>query len=169
MDVLQVLKEGHEKVRSLYAQTESSLQSKDLKAVFDELFSSVKEQIYLEKGYLYPEIEGLFSEAEAFVNAGLHRQKALEKSFSSLSESLCSPVSEENAGSVSKKVAELSGKLMTHLDQTDQVLFPKIRQLISTPDREDLGQQFMELRAELRKRVAASEDLSPPQKQKKRA
>ena len=57
------------------------------------------------------------------------------------------PVAEQDG--YDKRLVELKDAFLKHFDQEERVLMPKLRSLMRTEDREDLGQVFIDAKAEL--------------------
>jgi hypothetical protein len=80
----------------------------------------------------------------------------MAKLVASISKTLAKPVSEH--GGLPGKIEELSVQLAKHIELQEQSLMPKIRQLISTQEREDLGQVLIDMKAD----AVSGIDISVP-------
>ena len=103
--------------------------------------------LVLEKDYLYPEIAGLFGGSEALVAGSLANATMIGKRLKSLMKMVSKTVAEQE--SYPKRLSELHESVLSHLEQAEQALMPKMRLMIRTEDREDLGQVFIDVKAEL--------------------
>lgn len=147
MDVLHFIKSSHDALRETVLRLEGESGVKARRLVCDELVRDLQAHVTLEKDYLYPEIGGLFPGSEALVATGLAEGALLSKRAKTLQKLLQKPVSEQDG--YDKRLTELKDALQRHCDQQEQNLLPKLRSAIPTQDREDLGQVFLEAKAEL--------------------
>jgi hemerythrin superfamily protein len=113
----------------------------------DDLARLVQAYLDLEKDYLYPEIGDLFAGVDTLVRAGEANGAAIGRRMKNLVKLLAKPVNEQEGWE--KRLAELRESLVEHFDSEEQVLMPKMRLMIRTEDREDLGQVFLDARDEL--------------------
>ncbi len=150
MDVLQVIKEDHDAIRRSIDELLTASKVTDRRKVFATLQKSVSDRLVLEERYLYPEIHGLFAEADVFTTLAAGNHKIIRRHLSGLNQLLSKPVAAVSAASLTKKISELKDLAERHLETVERVLMPKMRQLIPTVDREDLGQAFIDIKAELR-------------------
>lgn len=147
MDVLQFLKISHDHIREDLGRFLKADGIKSRRAVFDSLVSEITVRLLLEKDYLYPELTGLFPEADVIVTTGLANGSVLSKKLKIL-EKLLSKTIKEQAG-IEKKIEEFASLLEAHFNQQEQHLMHKLRQTMRTDDREELGQVFEDVSKEL--------------------
>lgn len=147
MDVLHFIKSYHDEVRQVLDSVESADGLKARRQCLDDLARLVQAYLDLEKDYLYPEIGDLFAGVDTLVRAGEANGAAIGRRVKSLVKLLAKPVNEQEGWE--KRLAELRASLVEHFDSEEQVLMPKMRLMIRTEDREDLGQVFLDARDEL--------------------
>lgn len=147
MDVLHFLKSHHDSVRRGLISLSDADGVKARRAAFDELARDVQVHLSLEKDYLYPEISGLFSGAEALVTAGLASGVVIGRRLKVIAKLVAKTSAEQ--GEFPKRLAELREAVLKHLEQEEQSLMPKMRSMIRTEEREDLGQVFMDVKADV--------------------
>lgn len=145
MDVLQWIKEDHQHLRRIVKELESTPSIPARRKLLDELQKDISRHLYLESEYLYPEISDLYSGAAGFVKSSSGTHRVIKKSLTELQQLT---VQKPQAGKqvVDEKLAKLSALIEAHLVDEESQLMPKIRELIPTQDREDLGQVFIDLR-----------------------
>ena len=143
MDVLQVIKEEHESIRGLLDQAEKNSSIAAQKQIISELLEKAQHHLQLEGDYLYPEIAGLFNEAPNFIKNWSDNHKNIKKKIKDIEKML---QTKTDSNTIKKKIAPLATDLASHLRDEESLLMPKLRQLISTQDREDLGQVFLDYR-----------------------
>lgn len=147
MDVLHFIKSYHDEVKQVLDSVESADGLKARRQRLDDLARLVQAYLDLEKDYLYPEIGDLFAGVDTLVRAGEANGAAIGRRVKSLVKLLAKPVNEQEGWE--KRLAELRASLVEHFDGEEQVLMPKMRLMIRTEDREDLGQVFLDARDEL--------------------
>jgi hypothetical protein len=147
MDVLHFIKSYHDEVRQVLDSVESADGPKARRQRLDDLARLVQAYLDLEKDYLYPEIGDLFAGVDTLVRAGEANGAAIGRRMKNLVKLLAKPVNEQEGWE--KRLAELRESLIEHFDSEEQVLMPKMRLMIRTEDREDLGQVFLDARDEL--------------------
>jgi hypothetical protein len=153
MDILSILKAEHDQIRTELNKLESSDGVKARRTLIESLARDIQVHLTLEKDYLYPEIAGLFPGAETLVDIGQANGSAISRRLKLLVKMAAKPLAEQ-AG-YDKKEAELKDSLLRHFDFEEQNLMPKVRGLIRTEEREDIGQLFLDVRDEVRKGVEA--------------
>ena len=146
MDILQFLKSRHDAIRGACGQLESTVGGQPRRREFDNLTSVLEAYMGLERDYLYPEIGGLFPGSDSLVVIGSANAAIIDKRLKALAK-LWSKGGEEQAGFGVQLVA-LKGALLKHFEQEEQILMPKMRAVMRTEDREDLGQVFADLESE---------------------
>ena len=146
MDVLQLIKEDHDNIRRLIAALDTAGKVAR-KTLANSLSRDIQIHLHLEREYLYPEVSGLFPEGEVMVRLSLANHGEILKILKNV---------ETAAGkspSVQKNFAtyldSLKAKVEGHFKMEEDNFMPKIRHLISTEDREDLGQVFIEVKDEM--------------------
>lgn len=148
MDVLQFLKLSHDQIREDLGRFLKADGIKSRRTVFEPLVSEISIRLLLERDYLYPELTGLFPEADVVVTTGLANGSALSKRLKILEKLLSKTIKEQNG--IEKKIEEFACLLEGHFNQQEQHLMHKLRQTMRTDDREELGQVFEDVSKELK-------------------
>lgn len=144
MDVLQVIKTEHEDLRALLKQLSDLDSVVEKRKVFERLNTELDRHMVLEEHYLYPEISELFQGADSFVDVSLARHKILRKHIKQLSECLTQPVAKQK--NLNELIEKFNSEASSHLTHEEDAIMPKLRRLIPTQDREDLGVVFLDAR-----------------------
>jgi hemerythrin superfamily protein len=152
MDVLHVIKAGHDAIKAELGQLESADGVKSRRQAFESFSKAVQVHMVLEKDFLYPEISGLFPGSDALVDIALAQSIALAKKLKALSKITLGPGSEQSG--YAKRVAEIKEAVLAHLGSEEAQLLPRMRDLIPTQDREDLGDVFQDALNEIRRNHA---------------
>lgn len=147
MDVLHFLKTQHDLLRDGLTRVEGADGIKARRMHLEEMTRMLNVHLVIEKDYLYPELVDLFPGSDALVTAGLASGSTIGRRLKTLVKLAAKPVAEQEG--YGKRLVELKESLLKHFDQEEQILMPKIRSLIRTEDREDLGQVFLDAKAEL--------------------
>jgi hypothetical protein len=166
VDVLQFIKTSHDEIREDLGRFLKSDGIKARRSSFESLSGVITTLMLLEKDYLYPELPGLFPEAELIVSTGLANGSLISKKLKLIEKSLAKAVKEQVG--IEKKIEEFSELLETHFSQQEQSLMPRLRQTMRTDDREELGQVFEDVRNDMRSGTL-SLDVKPGTTLRKRA
>ncbi len=148
MDVLQFIKTSHDQIREDLGLFLKSDGIKARRSSFESLSGVIATLMVLERDYLYPELPGLFPEAELVVATGLANGSLISKKLKFLEKSLAKAVKEQVG--IEKKIEEFSDLLETHFSQQEQSLMHRLRQNMRTEDREELGQVFEDVRDDMK-------------------
>lgn len=164
MDCLHFIKTQHDALRTALAELMATDGIKVRRTLVDDLARDVQVYLALENEYLYPEIAGLFPGADVLAAAGTANSQALSRRIKALKALAAKSATEQET--YPKRLKEFEESLLKHFEQEEQILMPKMRAMIRTEDREDLGQVFLEVQSE----VLASLSLeAPATKGRKRA
>jgi hypothetical protein len=147
MDVLHFLKTQHDLLRTALARVEQDDGVKARRLHIDGLARELATQLVIEKDYLYPELIGLFPGSDTVVANGLASGALINRRIKVLVKLIAKTAAEQDG--YDKRLAELKDSLLKHCEQQEQILMPKLRSLIRTEDREDLGQVFVEAKQDL--------------------
>lgn len=155
MDVIQILKEDHSVLLSQVQALASIQTKKDLIEQFPPFFEVLAARLDLEKNYLYPEIDGIFSEADVL--------KAAEKrngQMKRLLDKLRKEIAEKkfDLATLRPELLKLEKQLELHFGNEDSIILPKMRRQIATEDREELGYVFEDARVQARAKLLKTKD-----------
>ena len=146
MDVLHFLRSDHETIKRAFACLDSTSQVPQINSALEDVAAAVELHLGLEKDYLYPEISGSFNGVDALVAAGLANASVIEKKLKavlSLAEQ-----AEAVSGPLAQAISEFKLQTMSHFEQEERLLLPKLRDFVRTEDREDLGQILQDVQEE---------------------
>ena len=167
MDVLHFLKSHHDQVRAGFALLEAAEGVKARRTLLEALARDVQVHVALEKDYLYPELADLFPGSDVLTDTGLASGVVIGKRLKTLVKLAAKTAAEQE--SFGKRLGELKEAVYKHFEQEEQQLMPKMRAHIRTEDREDLGQLFMDVKAEVLDSLSAPEPAAPAPRGRKRA
>lgn len=147
MDVLQLVKNQHGRIRALCESLQNAEAVTEKRKIFGQLSALTTVHLRLEADYLFPEVTAVEPSSAKFVEDSLLRHKHLVNDLKSLEKK----VNKRPQGSkeaLAKSINMLSTDLKTHLVVVEDEMLPRIRQSISTQEREDLGEVLMDVLTE---------------------
>jgi len=167
MDVLHFIKSHHDSLREGLARLTAAEGVKARRIALEELSRDLQVHLALEKDYLYPEIGDLFPGGDVLVVAGQASVLVISKRLKTLQKLAVKPAGEQEGWT--KRLVELAEAMQRHFEQEEQTLMPKMRLLIRTEDREDLGQLFLDVQTEVLTALEGETVPQGPGKGRKRA
>ncbi len=136
MDALELLKEDHQKVRELFEQAEETEDQNEKTKIFSEIQTELETHARIEETVFYPAMQK-HEELKDIVLESIeeHRQiKTLLKEIDNLK-----PDSEK----FEPKLMVLMENVEHHAEEEEEgKMFPKVRQVCSQEDLEELGQEL---------------------------
>ena len=136
MDVLELLKEDHQKVKKLFEQGQQTQDKKQQKQIFKEIKSELERHTRLEETIFYPAMAE-HEELKEMVLESLeeHRQvKTVLREMGKLS---------PNSEKFKPKFKVLKDNVEHHAEEEEEgKMFPKIRKVINRAELEELGQEL---------------------------
>lgn len=143
MDVLQLIKTEHQGIRSLVAKLSESGTITARRKLISDIRRQTDIHLHLEGDYLYPEINDLFNGADRFVKKSKACHRNINRSLNEV-EKLVNTRPQPAKSLLDRKISQLQIKLNEHFETEEENLMPKMRSMIPTQDREDLGQVFLD-------------------------
>lgn len=147
MDVLALMKQDHDIVRSRLRAIREAKGVKNRRSAVLVCEASLKVQLGLEKDYLYPEITDLYPSSDHVIKIGLAAGVTIKRHLSQLVKLSAQPQAKQTG--FEDKLEKLQEAVEKHLTEQQDLLMPRMRAAMRTEDREDLGQLFQEVREEL--------------------
>ncbi len=136
MDALELLKEDHQKVKELFEQAEDTEDEKEKTKIFAEIQTELETHARIEETVFYPAMEK-HEQLKALVLESIeeHRQiKTLLKEIDNL---------KSDSEKFEPKLAVLMENVEHHAEEEEEgKMFPKVRQVCSQEDLEELGQEL---------------------------
>jgi len=136
MDALELLKQDHRKVKELFEQAEGTEDQKEKTKIFSEIQTELETHARIEETVFYPAMEK-HQELKDLVLESIeeHRQiKTLLKEIDNL---------KSDSEKFDPKLAVLMENVEHHAEEEEEgKMFPKVRQICSQKDLEDLGQEL---------------------------
>lgn len=141
VDVLQIIKSDHDRVRLLLSQLEVA-NSETRLPLFEKLSNDLRLHSKIEESYLYPEISSLASEKyPGFFDFCVANHRTIVRTLSTMQKSLMS----EDLESFSKYLQSLNKVVLAHFSAEEDNLMPLLRRFVPTAEREELGIVFQDL------------------------
>ncbi len=142
MDVLQIIKADHDSVRNLLFILETA-DAKHRVDLIERLRSELSLHTKIEESYLYPEVADLTAERlPGFFDFCIANHRTIVRSLELVRKAAAS--SDEDA--FSKSFQSLNKVVSSHFEAEEDQLMPLIRKSVSTPEREELGVVFEDLK-----------------------
>jgi hemerythrin superfamily protein len=136
MDALELLKEDHQKVKELFEQAEGTQDQKQKTKIFSQIQSELETHARIEESVFYPAMEK-HEELKDMVLESIeeHRQiKTLLKEIDNL---------KSDSEKFDPKLKVLMENVEHHAEEEEEgKMFPKVRQICSEEDLEELGQEL---------------------------
>jgi hemerythrin superfamily protein len=136
MNALELLKEDHQKVKELFEQAEGTEDQKEKNKIFSEIQTELETHARIEETVFYPAMQK-HEELKDLVLESIeeHRQiKTLLKEIDNL---------KSDSEKFEPKLAVLMENVEHHAEEEEEgKMFPKIRQICSQADLEELGQEL---------------------------
>ncbi len=155
MDALTLLKEDHQKVKSLFSDIEATEDPKMRKQLFDTLLRELTVHERIEEEIFYPAVDERAKEKkteEQIIESYVEHDYVNKISADVLK-------TKPDAESWAAKVKVMKESVEHHaFEEEEGKLFPKVRQLFSMDELEELGEEMMELKEETTEEV---EEASP--------
>lgn len=154
MDILQLMKENHESLRCALHQVEEFFVDKPSKSLkisaiqenLAPLAKRVHVSLSVESEFLCPELEDRFPGVSVVLDIMEANRRVIKRLAGEIWPT--ADLFDRQLTSLPAKVQGLADHLKKHVEAIEQLLMPKIRMHISTPEREDLGQVFSDVMEE---------------------
>jgi hemerythrin superfamily protein len=136
MDALELLKEDHQKVKELFEEAEGTEDSKEKNRIFGEIQRELETHARIEETIFYPAMQQ-HEELKEMVLESIeeHRQiKTLLKEIDNL---------KSDSEKFEPKLKVLMENVEHHAEEEEEgKMFPKVREICSAEDLEELGQEL---------------------------
>ncbi|HSE99125.1 MAG TPA: hemerythrin domain-containing protein [Blastocatellia bacterium] len=151
MNVLEFLKQDHQEAMSMMNQIESAnTGGKQAKTdLFNQLKSALTLHTRMEEQIFYPELEN-HQETRDLIREAYSEHQEVDELLAEIS--ALSPIS----GDFSDKLAELRDSVEHHVDEEENQLFPKVRQIIDQNQLDEMGRRMMEMKQGMRQGKSAT-------------
>jgi hemerythrin superfamily protein len=135
MDILELLKEDHQKVKKLFEQGQQTQDKKQQKQIFKEIKSELERHTRLEETIFYPAMEE-HDKLKDMVLESLEEHKQVKTVLREMGK--LSPNSEK----FKPKFKVLKDNVEHHAEEEEEgKMFPEIRKVINRAELEQLGQE----------------------------
>ena len=145
MDILQVIKDEHRRMTQLLTRLSGAV-GDESSSLWADLRLGIELHLKLEINELFPELEASLSWFGDYKSNAVAKHEAVLSAAQAFDRALFS----KEEAAVKAAWESLSYAVQAHIVHEESLLFPKIRQKLSTVTREDLGELFLELQQEAR-------------------
>lgn len=146
MDGIETLEKDHDRIRSLFCELEGTADPEKLQDSFDKLGNILTIHAEAEEQVLYPEARNCEGTGE-LINKGYQEHDKGDQMVLAIKS--ISP----NESEFKEKLKELQEFMLSHLDEEENELFPRVRQSMNDKKLEQLGTQLKETKAEVAHKV----------------
>jgi hemerythrin superfamily protein len=148
MDALELLKLDHKKVKELFEQAKSTDNEKQQRSIFDDIKAELETHSRIEEEVFYPAMEK-HEELKDLVLESIEEHKQVKTSLREM----------ENLKSDSEKFEPKLSVLMENVkhhaeEEEEGKMFPKVRDICSPSDLEELGQQLEDAKGKRQRKAS---------------
>lgn len=139
MDVLEILKEDHERVDALFEQLRSASGSSDWRGPFEQIRMELELHTHIEETVFYPAFNR-YDDIKPMIDEAYEEHAEVK--------SLLSEIDGIRGEYPKDKIETLIESVEHHVEEEENELFPKIREVMKQPERERLGRHLQAARDE---------------------
>jgi len=149
MNALEILKQDHQKVSELFDKVEATESEKEHERLFEQIKTELETHTHIEETVLYPAFEAHEELKDMVLEAyEEHKQvKTLIREIGRLA---------DGSEKFDAKLKVMGENVEHHVEEEENEMFPKVQQLFSGEELEQLGQELEAARKEFRKTQRAS-------------
>jgi iron-sulfur cluster repair protein YtfE (RIC family) len=134
MDVLELLKNDHQRVSDLFYEAETSGSWKKKRVIFESIRMELELHSFAEETVFYPTLLTL-SDLHDRIEESFHEHRELMEILARIDALPAeSPL-------ISGQLMRLKQRVEHHVHEEEHEIFPKVRQILSPQDRENLGER----------------------------
>ena len=146
MDAIETLEKDHDRIRSLFAELDETTEPQELQDCFDKLSNILTIHAEAEEQVLYPEANNCQGTGELIAKGYEDHDKGDQMVIEIKS---INPSESE----FKQKVKELQSFMLSHLEEEEKDLFPKVRQGMDDRKLEKLATEIKHTKAEVASEV----------------
>lgn len=147
MDILQLIKEEHAEINSILPRLKDDEIDLKWHQLYEKASALVLAHLQVEERYLFPEIEELFPSAVDFVNLAADNHKAMREVLAQIDKGLAQK--KPSIDQILEWISELDELVTKHLQMEEEIVMPKLRRMIPTSEREEMGEVWKDTRDEI--------------------
>jgi hemerythrin superfamily protein len=149
MNALELLKQDHQKVSDLFAKVEATDSEKQHEQLFEQIKTELETHTHIEETVLYPALEKHEELKDLVLEAyEEHKQvKTLIREIGRLA---------DGSEKFDAKLKVMGENVEHHVEEEENEMFPKVKQLFSNQELEQMGQELEAAKREFRKANQAS-------------
>ncbi len=143
MDVLDLLKEDHDKLKRLFSDLDQTTDRSKIKQLYLSIKDLIETHSHLEETIFYPAFEK-FGELRDQITVSIDEHKEMKELLREIS-----GVSKTDE-SILPRLQDLMETVEHHLSEEENLVFPKVRKLMRRSEREQMGRILAASRKEKR-------------------
>ena len=141
MNALELLKADHKKVASLFDRVEKTESEKEHLKLFEQIKTELEAHAYIEETVLYPKLRG-YEELKDMVLEALEEHKQVKTLIREIDGLV------EGSERLDAKLTVMGENVEHHVDEEENEMFPKVKELMSEEELEELGAQLQAAKKE---------------------
>lgn len=145
VDALQIIKDDHLEILHLFEGLEQMESIENIENRLRKTEFLVKRHFFIEKNFLFPEVEALCAEISSCVLELLDNQDVI---IENLNDYLKSSKNTDNVATISELGTKLRANLEEHFSKESDRIMLQLRKRLSAMDREGLGEVLMDAKSE---------------------
>lgn len=147
MDILQLIKEEHAEINGILPRLKDDEIDLKWHQLYDRASALVLAHLQVEERYLFPEIEEMFPSASEFVTLALDNHKAMREVLARIDKGLA--LKKRSIDQILEWISELDELVTKHLQLEEDIVMPKLRRMIPTSEREEMGEVWKDTRDDI--------------------
>lgn len=148
MNALETLKADHRKVSELFEQVKATESEKQHQKLFNQIKAELETHTHIEETVLYPALEQ-YEELKDLVLEAYEEHKQVKTLIREIDRLV------EGSEKLDAKLKVMGENVEHHVEEEENEMFPKVKQLLSSDELDSMGQQLDEARKGFQKSAQA--------------
>jgi iron-sulfur cluster repair protein YtfE (RIC family) len=149
MNALELLKQDHQKVAGLFAQTKSSSNAADKQRLFEQIKTELETHTYIEETVFYPALER-HEELRELTREAYEEHSQVKTALHELAQ-LQAP-----AAALEMQLASLQRDVEHHVEEEENEIFPQVQELFGAAELEAMGRQMESAKSQFKPQFATA-------------
>lgn len=135
MDALQFLKSDHDHLKNLFQRFQENVEFVEKKRIFENIRKELEAHSFAEETVFYPAFKR-YDEFQEIIERSLEEHRKVK---ALLDEIFLSEIQEDQ---LEEKVSNIIDQVEGHIEEEEGELFPMVRKIMKSPEREQLGRHI---------------------------
>lgn len=141
MDALELLKKDHDHVNALFKNLSTADSKERKRGIFENIRSELERHTHAEETVFYPALKK-FDQFKELIEESYNDHRIVKDLLIQIEASL------SNMEEFDSKTSELQDNVEHHVEEEENELFPQVRKLMRSPEREQLGRHIQAAKEE---------------------